>query len=275
MSATAGTMSDSGSPMKQRIWPNPCVEGGSSGTTQNRAMPVCWMPSRKRTLMDPPGGSGAPGVTASTESVALKPPPFGCAGGVSRVVPFTNTLDVPEPHGGRSTRIEMFPDERARRSATPAIDGNVLMSTIRNRSRVKLRPVLFVHVRRMSYVPNVELLPGSDVTSRSLLGAASIGAHVSSRLHASPVAVFATGDDRFSGPGAPSRCPAAVKVPLVSTKMKSVALLLESARALDVVGGVVCMNRMLVQLPPPALPLPPSVVRRVKEWLALVAPSAG
>src|SRR5262249_56163807 len=108
-----------------------------------------------------------------------------------------------------------------------------------------------------------------------LEGRARSGADVSRRLRRSPVAVFAARADRFLGPGAASRCPAAVKVPLVSTKMKSVALLLESARALDVVGGVVCMNRMLVQLPPPALPLQPSVVRRVKEWLALVAPSAG
>src|SRR5262249_50213152 len=107
-------------------------------------------------------------------------------------------------------------DVRARRSATPLIGGNVLMSTIRNRSRVTFPPVKLVHVRRMSYVPKVELLPGSEVKSRTLLGVASSGTHVSSRSTERYGAACAIGDDRFSGPRAPSRCPAAVGVPRVS-----------------------------------------------------------
>ena len=65
------------------------------------------------------------------------------------------------------------------------------------------------------------------------------------------------GELRFSGPGAPSRWPAPALVPLVSTKMKSLALLLVSCRR-DVVGpGVVWMSDTLLQFPPPPEPVHP------------------
>src|SRR5262245_42391547 len=259
-------MSTSVFPMKQNVSID--TDGSVSGKTQNRPMPVCWMPSRNLTSIDAPVASGVPGVTAPTDSVALKPPANPCVGGVSSVVPFTSTLDVPEPHGGRSTMTVVSADVRARRSATPAIDGNVLMSTIRNRSRVRLRPVLFFHVRRMSYVPNVELSTGSDVKSRTLFGMASVATQVSSRADArAPPPSLAIGDDRFSGPGAPSRWPAPAFVALVSTKMKSVELLLESNGIGWPAGDVVCISSTLLQVPlaPPPLPVQPPLSRRANE----------
>src|SRR5829696_934004 len=94
----------------------------------------------------------------------------------------------------------------------------------RNRSRVTGDPVLFVTVFRMSSVPKVELFAGSEVKSRMRFGGLELPT-AGSRL---PPAIWLlrwTGLDRFSGPGAPSRWPAPALVPLVSTKMKSGALL--------------------------------------------------
>ena len=82
-------------------------------------------------------------------------------------MPLTVGVDVPVKHGGRSTVTATSHDVRGRRSATPEVDGNVVMSTTRKRSRVMAPPVLFVKVRRMSIVPNVELLKGSEVRVRT------------------------------------------------------------------------------------------------------------
>src|SRR5438270_628725 len=89
-----------------------------------------------------------------------------------------------------------------------AVAGSV-SATTRKRKRVRLSAVLFVHVRRMSKVPTVELLAGSEVKSRTLFGGASVAAQVSSRKGAIEWEVpRLIGEDRFSGPGAPSRWPA-------------------------------------------------------------------
>src|SRR5215813_10312850 len=128
------------------------------------------MPSRKRTSIEAPLASGVPSVTVPADIDELKPPPFGCEAGCSRVVPFTLTLDVPEPHGGRSTVTTTVVELRGRRSAIPEGAGNVVKSTTRNRSLVTLPPVLLTTVRRISSVPKVELFGGSDVKSRTRFG---------------------------------------------------------------------------------------------------------
>src|SRR5262245_43175385 len=201
------------------------------------------MPSRKRTSIDAPLASGVPRVMVPSLMELLKPPPFGCDGGCSRVVPCTVTFDVPLPHGGRSTVTTTAVDVRGRRSAMPDGAGNVVMSMTRKRSRVMLPPVLLTIVRRISSVPNVELFGGSLVKSRTRFGDAVDATQLSSRFPAND-ALRSIGDERFSGPGAPSRCPAPADVPLVSTKMKSAALLLVSL-------GVVIVHAPNVVMEPP------------------------
>lgn len=61
--------------------------GNASTLMKNLNVPVCWMPSRKRTLMDAPGAIGVASVTVPAESDELKAPPLGCDGGCSSVVP--------------------------------------------------------------------------------------------------------------------------------------------------------------------------------------------
>src|SRR5262245_35466348 len=212
---------------------------------QKRPAPVCWIPSRKRTSIEAPFASGVPTVTAPTPIEPLKPLPFGCDGGCSRVVPWTVTLLVPEPHGGRSTVTTTSVDVRGRRSATPEIDGNVETSTMRNRRRVMGAPELLVNVLRTSSVPNVELLGGSDVKSRTTFGTAHRFRHGSRFNASSPTPSREVGELRFSGPGAPRRWPAPAEVPLVSTKRKSAALLLVSLRLPPVGQGP-----KVVMLPP-------------------------
>ncbi len=97
------------------------------------------------------------------ERLLLKPPPFGCDGGCSRVVPCTVTFEVPEPQGARSTVTTTAVEVRGRRSAIPDGAGKVVISMTLKRNRVTLPPVLFVNVRRISSVPKVELLGGSEV----------------------------------------------------------------------------------------------------------------
>src|ERR1044071_7423622 len=63
--------------------------GSASTMTRKRKVPVAWTPSLKLTLTDLPACSGVPKVT---ESVEFSPPPFGCAGGASKVVASTLTL---------------------------------------------------------------------------------------------------------------------------------------------------------------------------------------
>src|SRR5215470_18244301 len=118
------------------------------------------MPRRNRTSRLAPFASGVPSVTVPDDIDELKPPPFGCDGGCSSVVPLTLTLLVPLPHGGRSTVTTTVVDVRGRRSAMPLGAGNVVKSTTRKRKRVTLPPVLFWTERRISSVPNVELFGG-------------------------------------------------------------------------------------------------------------------
>ena len=120
--------------------------------------------------MDAPFASGVAKVTVPAESDELNPPPLGCEGGCSRVVPSTVTFDVPEPHGARSTVTTTAVDVRGRRSAMPEGAGKVVRSITRKRMRVTFPPVLLVIVLRMSSVPNVELLAGLLVKSRTRLG---------------------------------------------------------------------------------------------------------
>ena len=72
------------------------------------------------------------------------------------------------------------------------------------------------------------------------------------------------GELRFSGPGAPSRWPAPALMPLASTNMKSLALLLVSCTCVVVGPGVVWISDTLLQFPPPPEPVQPAAGRRVK-----------
>src|ERR1043166_1849147 len=162
------------------------------------------MPSRKRTSIDAPLAIGVASVTVPDDIDELKPPPFGCDGGCSSVVPWTVTLLVPRPQGGRSTVTTPAVDVRGRKSAMPLGAGKVVRSTTRHRRRVTFPPVLLVTVRRISKVPNVELFGGSEVKSRTRFGGEAAATHGSRRLTAKE-ALRSIGDERFSGPGAPRR----------------------------------------------------------------------
>jgi len=112
-------------------------------------------------------------------------------------------------------------------------------------------------------VPKVELLDGSDVKSRTRLGDAEEPT-VESTNNTEYAKVFWIGEPRFSGPGAPSRCPAPALVPLVSTKIKSAALLSVSFG----VGPVGQGPRVVIDPPLPQL-------SRTKEYSMLKGVSAG
>src|SRR5689334_412949 len=185
------------------------------------------MPSRKRTSIDAPLASGVASVTVPADIDELKPPPFGCDGGCSSVVPLTVTLLVPLPHGGRSTVTTTAVEVLGRKSAIPLGAGNVVKSITRNRKRVTFPPVLLTTVLRISRVPKVELLGGSDVKSRTRFGGDAAATQTSRRSTVNE-ALRSIGELRFSGPGAPSRWPAPADVPLVSTNTKSAALLFVS-----------------------------------------------
>src|SRR5262249_44176187 len=133
---------------------------------------------------------------------------------------------------------------------TPCATGNVVTSTMRKRRRLMMFPVLLVNVRRMSSVPKVELFGGSVAVSRNALGGWSKPLQPSSlddvRLG---VPSRTTGDDRFSGPGRPSRWPAPALVPWVSMKKKSAALLSVSTSAVVATPGVVWDKAIVGQLP--------------------------
>src|SRR4030095_14981050 len=162
------------------------------------------MPSKNRMSRLAPLANGVASVTVPALIEELKPPPFGCDGGCSSVVPCTVTLLVHEPHGGRSTVTTTAVEVRGLKSAIPEGAGKVVRSTIRKRKRVTFPPVLFTTVLRISSVPKVELFGGSDVKSRTRLGGDAAATHMSSRLTAKE-AFRSIGDDRFSGPGAPRR----------------------------------------------------------------------
>src|SRR5438270_748463 len=101
------------------------------------------------------GPAPAPGPTALTESVELRPPPPDCAGGVSSVV--CCTVQLFEGQAGLVpvivTVVGDAPEVTARRSAVPEGAGAVETSMMRKRRRVTAWPVLFVTVRRMEIVP--------------------------------------------------------------------------------------------------------------------------
>src|SRR3989344_2843355 len=174
------------------------------------------MPRRNRTSMEAPAAKGVPKVTAPADRGELKPPPLGCEGGCSSVVPSTVTLLVPAPHGARSTVTTTLEDVRGRRSAVPDGAGNAVRSMILTRSRVRSPPLVLVKVRRTSSVPKVELLAGSLVKSRPELGVVGGATQGSSKAGLTMLPI--TGLLRLEGDGAPSRCPAPAEVPLVSTK---------------------------------------------------------
>src|SRR5215203_2008283 len=94
----------------------------------------------------------------------LNPPPFGCDGGCSRVVPWTVTL-LPPVMG-----TTIVPELRGRRSAVPEGAGKVVISVMRKRNLVMLAPVPLMNLRRSESVPKVELLAGSLVKSRTVFG---------------------------------------------------------------------------------------------------------
>src|SRR6185369_4607633 len=110
------------------------------------------MPNKNLTSTLAPFATGVASVTVPADRDELNPPPFGCDGGCSRVVPCTVTLLVPEPHGGLSTVTTTAVDVRGRRSAMPLGAGKVVISMMRNRRRVTLPPVLLVTVWRKSSV---------------------------------------------------------------------------------------------------------------------------
>ena len=108
------------------------------------------------------------------------------------------------------------PDVRGLKSAKPSAAGKVSRSRIRKRSRVTEPPVLFTKRRRIDSVP---WLPFgfAGVKSRSRFGVEP-EATVESSKAAENVLLRWIGLDRFSGPGAPRRCPAPADVPFASTK---------------------------------------------------------
>src|SRR5690349_11182239 len=96
-------------------------------------------------LIDSPGASGVCNVTSPSERDELNAPPNGCNGGVSKRSPSTVTLQgVGPPHVFESfiPLTTICVDVRARKSAVPIRDGNVVMSIIRKRNRVTGRPEL-------------------------------------------------------------------------------------------------------------------------------------
>src|SRR6185295_8878665 len=146
------------------------------------------MPNTNCTLADAPFASGVPKVIVPSPKVELTPPPFGCAGGVSSVVPLTVTV-----HGGGPALAAVhvaasftpptltFTEVIGRRSATPPPGlGKVVTSTILNRNRVTLPPVLLTTRRLIIRWPNVALAP--VVKSRMRLGTAADDTALSSML---------------------------------------------------------------------------------------------
>src|SRR5919206_1679391 len=206
------------------------------------------MPSRNRTSTDAPLAIGVASVTTPADIEELKPPPFGCDGGCSSVVPLTVTLLVPLPQGGRSTVTTTAVEVLGRKSAMPLGAGKVVRSITRNRKRVTFPPVLLTTVLRMSRVPKAELFGGSEVKSRTRFGGDPAAPHTSRRFTANE-AFRSIGELRFSGPGAPRRWPAPADVPLVSTNTKSAALLFVSFRAPSVGHG----PKVVIEPPLPQL----------------------
>src|SRR6266853_37884 len=142
-----------------------------------RKLPVCWIPSRNCTSTLAPLASGVPRVIVPALMLVLKPPPLGCGGAVSRVVPWTVTEHgVACPAAVQVTEslipaTTTEPDVIGLKSAIPEGAGKVVRSIIRKRNRVMGAPVLFTNLLRMLSVPKVELFAGTDVKSRTRFGA--------------------------------------------------------------------------------------------------------
>ena len=136
------------------------------------------MPIRNSTLILAPFANGVPRVIVPALKVLLKPPPFGCDGGCSRVSPCTFTVHgvVATPFDARQVAASLMPatttnvEVRGRRSETPLGAGKVVKSTMRKRSRVTEPPVLLTNLRRKLIVPKVEFCAGTEVKSRTRLG---------------------------------------------------------------------------------------------------------
>src|SRR6185369_10329817 len=102
------------------------------------------MPIRNSTLILAPLANGVPRVTVPALKVLLKPPPFGCGGGCSRVVPWTVTVQrgtagapvAAHVTGSLMPATTIETEVRGRISANPDGAGKVVRSTIRKRSRV-------------------------------------------------------------------------------------------------------------------------------------------
>src|SRR5438270_11424931 len=182
------------------------------------------MPSRNCTLTVLPGRMGEASTTVLTERDELKPPPSVCAGGVSSVV--CCTVQVFAEQAGFGPVIETatgtVPDVIARRSAVPGA-GKVVKSTMRKRRRVTGAAVLFVTVRRMVRWPKGARVASELSKSRTRFGANAEPADGSSS-ETITVSLRWTGEEEFSGAGAPRRAPAPRSAPVVSTKKKSAAL---------------------------------------------------
>src|SRR5947209_6533788 len=131
---------------------------------KNLKLPVFFTPRRNCTLTELPSNSGLVEMKPTFTEV-FHPPPFGCAGGTSTVVPCTVTVPP-------LVETVASPEFLTRRSACPATGGdvNVVISTMRKRNFVISNPLLLVNVRRMESVPKSELFAGSLVRSRARFG---------------------------------------------------------------------------------------------------------
>src|SRR5256714_9149411 len=108
---------------------------------KKRKVPVVWMQSRNCTSTLAPLASGALSVMKPTLSDESMPPPLGCAGGVSSVVPLAVTAHGADKLAavhvaGSLTATTVLPTVLARTSARLPDAGKVVMLTMRNRSLV-------------------------------------------------------------------------------------------------------------------------------------------
>ena len=180
-----------------------------------------------------PLASGVPSVIVPALTLPLKPEPFGCAGGVSRVVPWTVTVQggVTGAPVAAQVAASSMPattteaDVRGRISATPDGAGNVVRSTTRKRRRVTLPPVLLTNATPQRDRPERGVVRGIAGEVADPVRRRRSWRPWRRSARSAKVLLRWIGDDRFCGPGAPRRWPAPAEVPLVSTKMKLVALL--------------------------------------------------
>src|SRR5258705_10670104 len=119
------------------------------------------MPSRNSRLTLAPLARGVASVTVPAFMLLLKPPPFGCDGGCSSVVPCTVAVQGGVAGAPVAAHVPASlmpatatdPEVRGLRSAKPDGAGNVVTSITRKRQRVTLPPVLFTILLRILMVP--------------------------------------------------------------------------------------------------------------------------